>query len=633
MPPYSVLELVFRDFIGKMQQCDFEGLASKLVLTAREIIDLLRDIPEDEPDCFMEDSSDNNYVEDSDPSSSTEDVSSQTLYKNGGVLILVKDSICVRNFRFNNPSKELDFECCGTQLLLGDTAISVVCVYRSPSGDYSLFLNLLDNAIPAFMKNAANTIICGDFNVDFSSNSSQVRQLLDSFRTFNFSQTVNQATRVTRSSSTIIDNIFTDKPSTESIILDTYFSDHKAQLIELITHSNTNPLANKVYYRRSFSLAAQSQFNSLLHQQSWNSVYTEDALDIKFDNFLSIFQYCFDVAFPLKAIKSSVTSKNKWVTDEVRASSLKLKQVFHELIFSDSQSLKKYYKTLKREHHVLVNETKRKFNMHTINSSDNRSKAAWNLIKNSTTSKASKSSIDVVLHDSSLISDKTVIANLLNNNFLNTINDQQAFSNPPKNPVNSPNLRIHYSQSIFLYPTDEKEINSILTKISRKHSAGYDNIPGTILKGNVKMAIMTPLTGIPRVTSTEIAMAKFIHNVISELDKHNSVTGIFYDLKKAFDSVDHEILLSKLESYGISGIANQWIKSFLTEEDYLSVLQELSDEEQEVGIEESDDTDEEENISPGDNGRDSDEATSDGDVEEPATAEDCDIDGKSGQSV
>ena len=59
----------------------------------------------------------------------------------------------------------------------------------------------------------------------------------------------------------------------------------------------------------------------------------------------------------------------------------------------------------------------------------------------------------------------------------------------------------------------------------------------------------------------------------------------------------------------------------------MSVLQELSDEEQEVGIEESDDTDEEENISFGDHGRDSDEA-SDGDMEEPTNAEDCDTDGE-----
>ena len=39
---------------------------------------------------------------------------------------------------------------------------------------------------------------------------------------------------------------------------------------------------------------------------------------------------------------------------------------------------------------------------------------------------------------------------------------------------------------------------------------------------------------------------------------------LFVDLQKAFDTVDHQILLEKMNHYGIRGVSNDWFKSYLS---------------------------------------------------------------------
>ena len=63
--------------------------------------------------------------------------------------------------------------------------------------------------------------------------------------------------------------------------------------------------------------------------------------------------------------------------------------------------------------------------------------------------------------------------------------------------------------------------------------------------------------------STYMAIMKFHEKVTEAIDKNEFCLGIFIDLSKAFDTLDHEVLLKKLSIYGIRGIANKLIKNYL----------------------------------------------------------------------
>ncbi|XP_077983288.1 uncharacterized protein LOC144438132 [Glandiceps talaboti] len=63
--------------------------------------------------------------------------------------------------------------------------------------------------------------------------------------------------------------------------------------------------------------------------------------------------------------------------------------------------------------------------------------------------------------------------------------------------------------------------------------------------------------------SCKLSLISLVQHLLDELDKGKSTTGIFIDFSKAFDTVNHNILFSKLDHQGIRGVALDWFKSYL----------------------------------------------------------------------
>ena len=63
--------------------------------------------------------------------------------------------------------------------------------------------------------------------------------------------------------------------------------------------------------------------------------------------------------------------------------------------------------------------------------------------------------------------------------------------------------------------------------------------------------------------SVSQALVYLSHSLTDAFEKGHYVNGTFLDLSKAFDTLDHEILLNKLDNYGIRGVPHTWLRNYL----------------------------------------------------------------------
>ena len=71
--------------------------------------------------------------------------------------------------------------------------------------------------------------------------------------------------------------------------------------------------------------------------------------------------------------------------------------------------------------------------------------------------------------------------------------------------------------------------------------------------------------GFRKYHSTQLAALELVDRIHKEMDENKIPFSVFLDLSKAFDTLDHDILLHKLQYYGITGTALDWFRSYLTE--------------------------------------------------------------------
>jgi hypothetical protein len=90
--------------------------------------------------------------------------------KDGGVSIFVHKSLNFSNINIQEFGKEQDIEVCAVKLNLPTTIISILSIYRSPTGNFINFIRGIAAIMNRLYNNVINFIICGDININYLGN-------------------------------------------------------------------------------------------------------------------------------------------------------------------------------------------------------------------------------------------------------------------------------------------------------------------------------------------------------------------------------------------------------------------------------------------------------------------------------
>ena len=153
--------------------------------------------------------------------------------------------------------------------------------------------------------------LLGDFNLDLLKSETHARTLdfLNILYSSSFYPLIYKPTRVTKSSATLIDNIFTNSlnDATKSGVFFTDISDHFPIFHFSLSDKTRHVGQDFDTKHRIFNSQNTERFKRLIDDISWDTVYKTTDVEYAYQNFMTTFNSIFHACFPLVKSKKKVT--------------------------------------------------------------------------------------------------------------------------------------------------------------------------------------------------------------------------------------------------------------------------------------------------------------------------------------
>lgn len=545
------------------------------------------------------------------------------MIEHGGVMILARDGLSFSELdRLKSLSSKGICELCGIHVNSYD--ISVVSVYRPPSGSLKVFLEILSNALSlVYRKN--KVIILGDFNVCALEDLTDFSALCGLFESYNFTHRLNTPTRKRR----CIDNVFANFPvaNHESAFVDEiFFSDHRAVHFQFNVTPAGQPQGSKYILTRPVTPEKLALFEYSMFSIDWEFVYDSFVdLDERWSRFAYTISEIAHSVFPTKFKLLSQKNRPKPLiqfSDDLRNLKNQVSSLYERSQITEDPEDWLLFVSSRNKYKLALRSATVKQNEQSIFSSANPLKRMWHYINQSRKRPGSTERVPFS-------------ADEFNDFFCsiarNTVQDlPPAIGEPLDFHVRDPPSQFNFTsvepEQVFETIADLKMSNGCdylgLSSKMIKHvslaiiyplthlinqSIGYGRFPSVLKVAEViplhkkgsfdDLGHYRPINKLPVFSkiyekslnrqvvsffegnslfcenqfgfrsskSTEDAMLAISNKISNCFLAGDYASATCVDVAKCFDCVPHDLLLKKLIRYGFSVEAVNLIKSFLSE--------------------------------------------------------------------
>jgi len=493
-----------------------------------------------------------------------------------------------------------------------------------------------------------NVVLIGDFNIDVSHTvNRKINDYLSMLESIGMQQIISSPTRVTNSTSSVIDHVYTNVShyTMHSGIIETDVSDHfPIFVIFECKVENVNSVLRKI--ARSYKSFDVQSFHKDLGEIKWELVSRCSNVNMAYKVFYDMFVKVCDDHAPNKEIKVSRkknSPKNPWISSAILKSIKKKHTLYKKYKTSNfNEECGKRYKRYRNTLVTVIKNAKRLYYCNSFDHNKNYMRKTWETINELIGGKSKNKNMvieELIINQGGTditVSSEKDIAEELNNYFV-TVGSNLAKQIPdePLNGCFEDYLGNKSNNSLTWKPIREEEVIDNICALDATKSHGYDNLSVRLIKDAahfiapsltyifnlsleigrfpdaLKVAKVTPLYkkgskddpgnyrpisvlpviakvfeklvngrlmdylesnnilykhqyGFRKKYSTKLSLINLINILLKSIDCGEITLGIFIDFKKAFDTINHSILSTKLEYYGIRGIMLQWFQNYLS---------------------------------------------------------------------